>query len=600
MSKKKLIPIKYTSRDFNSIRRDLIEYAQRYYPDSYKDFSEGSFGSLMVENVSYIGDMLSFYLDYQVNESFLDTSVEYNNIIRHGRQLGYKFKGAPSAYGECDFYVEVPANNVGFGPDQKYIPILKKGAACAAGDGNTFVLVEDLDFNAGKRLTVVGKQNTTTGNPTSYIIKMTGRVASGEFGTEEVTVEGFQRFRRIRLLTPDIVEVISVFDQEGHQYFEVPYLSQDVVYRDILNRGRTSDPTEPASIIKPFAVPRRFITERSRRNTVLQFGYGSDSEINQASVADPTEVVMKIHGKAYTSDTSFDPTRLLDTDKFGIAPSNTVLVIRYRRNSTRSSNAGAGSVTQMGPYTLQFKDPTSLSKQARRSVEGSLEVNNPDPMVGSVSAPSRRELKESIAGVFAAQNRAVTEQDYKALIYAMPPQFGAVRRCALYRDSDSFRRNLNLYVIGADNNGHLVSTNSTIKQNLKTWIGQNKIINDTIDVLDAKIVNIQVEFTAISAVGVDKYDVQVSAVQRIKALLAVQFDIGEPFDIGKIYNTLNKTRGIVDVTKVKAVNVFGGAYSNIGYDIREHTTPDGRYVNVPKNVILEVKYLDTDIKGTIT
>tara|TARA_R100000234_G_scaffold98268_1_gene66764 strand:- start:6734 stop:8536 length:1803 start_codon:yes stop_codon:yes gene_type:complete len=600
MSKKKLVPIKYTSRDFNSIKKDLVEYAKRYYPNSYRDFSENSFGSLMIENVAYIGDILSFYLDYQVNESFLDTATEYNNIVRHGRQMGYKFRGAASSYGECDFYIEIPSNTVGLGPDSDYIPILKKGATVSSTEGASYVLAQDLDFNNPSNITVVGQQNTTTGRPTTYIIKATGKVVSGEFGTEEIVVGNFERFKKLKMVTTDIVEVISVFDTEGHEYFEVDYLSQDIVYRDILNRNRTSSDEEPPAILKPFSVPRRFTLERTRRNTFLQFGYGSDSEVNKSSLLDPTEVVMKLHGKDYSSDTAFDPTKLLDTDKFGISPSNTTLVIRYRRNVTTATNASAGSINKVGTFNLQFKNPSTLTATKRGTVLRSLEVSNTEPIVGNVSNPSRAQLKETIAGVYASQNRAVTEQDYKSLIYAMPPQFGAIKRCALYRDSDSFRRNLNLYVISEDNSGYFTATNNTIKENLKTWVGQNKIINDTIDILDAKIINIGVEFKAVSAVGSDKFNVQTSAIQRLKALFTTKLDIGQPFDMSEIYNVLNKTRGIVDVTNVRVTNRFGGEYSSIGYNIRENTTSDGRYIDVPKNVVLEIKFLDTDIKGTIT
>jgi hypothetical protein len=235
----------------------------------------------------------------------------------------------------------------------------------------------------------------------------------------------------------------------------------------------------------------------------------------------------------------------------------------------------------------------------KNTVLGSLEVTNLDPIVGSVGAPSREELKQTIAGVHAAQNRAVTEQDYKALVYSMPAQFGGVKRCAIYRDSDSFRRNLNLYLISEDNNGNLVATNSTIKDNLKTWLTKNKMINDTIDIMDAKIVNIQVHYTAMAELGVDKFDALTAADEQLRILFAQKQDIGEPFSIASIYSVLNNTPEISDVTNVKITNVFGGVYSSLGFNIRENTTRDGRYINVPKNVILEIKTLDTDIKGTI-
>ena len=88
--KKKKSHIDYTSRDFNTIKRDLVEHARRYYPDVYKDFNEASFGSLLMDSVAYVGDILSFYLDYQANESFLDTANERQNVVSLTKQMGYK------------------------------------------------------------------------------------------------------------------------------------------------------------------------------------------------------------------------------------------------------------------------------------------------------------------------------------------------------------------------------------------------------------------------------------------------------------------------------------------------------------------------------
>ncbi len=598
MTKEKKVPINYTSRDFSSIRRDLVDYARRYYPDTFRDFSEGSFGSLMIDTVSYVGDILSFYLDYQVNESFLDTSIEYNNIVRQGKQAGYSFRGATSAHGVCAFFVKVPANSTGLGPDSNYIPILKKGATVSSTANASFVLTEDLDFNEEKNVVVVAETNNTTGLPTSYAIRAFGKVASGQFGTETAFVGAFERFKKIRLNTSDIVEILSVTDTEGHQYYEVEYLSQDVVYKNVVNRQARSA-NEPAAVLKPFAVPRRFTIDRDRSTTTLQFGYGSDTEINKSSVVDPSNIVLQQNGKNYVTQESFDPSKLLDTDKFGVAPSNTTLTIRYRRNAVRNTNASAGTVNVIDGFNLEFKDPTTLVASTRSTVLGSLEVSNLEPIVGSVAAPSREQLKQTIAGAYAAQNRAVTEQDYKSLVYSMPAQNGGIKRCSIYRDSDSFRRNLNLYVMSEDNNGRLVATNTTIKENLKTWLTKNKMINDTIDILDAHVVNIQVKYTAVAEIGVDKFDALVAANEQLNILFRNKMDIGEPFSIASIYSALNNTPEISDATNVRIVNVFGGVYSSLGYNIEENTSKDGRYINVPKNVIMEIRDLDIDIKGTI-
>ena len=143
---KKTYPIKYTSRDFESIKRDLVEHARRYYPDNYKDFSENSFGSLMLDTVAYVGDILSFYLDYSVNESFLSTATEYDNIQRLGRQMGYKFRANPASSGILSFFIKVPASSTGQGPDRNYLPKLKRGSVFSNSGGVRFLLVDDVDF----------------------------------------------------------------------------------------------------------------------------------------------------------------------------------------------------------------------------------------------------------------------------------------------------------------------------------------------------------------------------------------------------------------------------------------------------------------------
>ena len=347
------------------------------------------------------------------------------------------------------------------------------------------------------------------------------------------------------------------------------------------------------------SVPRRFVVEHNRGRASLQFGFGSDSQLNQSAVAEPTDVVLKKTGRNYISNTSFDPSKLLETDKFGIAPSDTTLTVTYRKNSIANTNAGARTITTPIKANFSFKDPSVLNIQKERAVTQSLEIINYDPIVGDVANPSVPELKQIIGGTMGAQNRAVTAQDYKALTYARAPQFGAIKRCSIFRDSDSFRRNINLYVLSQDQNGYLTATSASVKKNLKTWLGQNKIINDTIDILDAKIVNIEIKYTAVGILGANKYEVLANANEKLKTMFTQKLDIGEPFNIASIYTALNSVRGIADVRDVIVNNITSTGYSSINFDIREHTTADGRFVTVPKNVILEIKYLDANIIGSI-
>jgi len=271
MASNKKIPIKYTARDFATIKEELVNYVKRYYPETYRDFNEASFGSLMLDTVSYIGDVLSFYVDYQANESFLDTAIEYNNVVRLARQLGFKLSVNPSSSGILSFYITVPTNSTGLGPDTAYLPILKKGSTLASGDVN-FILTEDINFANINSEVVVASVNETTGIPTSYAIRLKGKVISGNLVRDITALGDFTRFRKTDLSTQNVSEVISVFDSDGNEYYQVDYLSQDVIYKEVNNNK--SDKLTVPNVLRPFAVPRRFVLDSEGNNYYLQFGYG--------------------------------------------------------------------------------------------------------------------------------------------------------------------------------------------------------------------------------------------------------------------------------------------------------------------------------------
>jgi hypothetical protein len=273
-------PIKYTSREFDTIKNDLIEHAKRYYPDTFRDFNEASFGALMLDTVAYVGDILSFYLDYQVNESFLDSAIEYDNVVRLARQMGYKFQSNPSSYGSVAIYVIVPASTSGLGPDTSYMPVLKKGTQLSSTGGNTFMLEEEVRFDDPSNEIVAARTDTSTGLPTHYAIRSYGRIVSGIFSVDNIGVGGFERFKRIKLNSQNVSEVMSVVDSEGNEYLEVEHLSQNTVYKEIVNKGDNKE-TVP-SILRPLIAPRRFVVEKERGSVFLQFGYGGPSEIRSA------------------------------------------------------------------------------------------------------------------------------------------------------------------------------------------------------------------------------------------------------------------------------------------------------------------------------
>ena len=588
--------INYTSRDFASIREDLEAYVRRYYPNNYKDFTEASFGSVMLDTVSYVGDILSFYLDYQANESYLTTANEFNNILKLTNDMGYKYRPYPSSFGVCNFYVTIPVESNTVAPDKNYTPILKKGSKFFSTSNTIFTLIEDVDFSKSTNEYVVAAQDPNTGAPTSYAIKASGQVMSGELAVQEVSIGEFQKFLKVELNGKNISEVVSVVDGKGNQYYEVDYLSQDVVYVPILNKGDNSQ-TVPY-IIKPISVARRYVVDSSPTGVSLQFGFGSDE--TPTELKDPSEVVLQLHGKDYNTDTSFDPSVLTETDKLGVAPSNTMLTIIYRVNTNENINAASNTITRIGTANLSWSNEESLVETKLFSIRDSLAITNEEPISGDISFPTAEELKQRAAGTFATQNRAVTKQDYISMVYSMPSKFGKIKRCSVEVDSDSYnQRNLNLYVISEDTDGTLITTNNTLKNNLKTWINEYKMINDTVDILDAKITNLGVDFVVTAFPGTNKYDALGECSLALQNAFNRTFYIGEPLVVTDIYQTLKLVADVMDVVSVNVNIKTGTNYTSPSLSIEEAKSADGRYIVAPIDTIFEIKYPNQDIKGTV-
>lgn len=592
---KKILPINYTATEYEGIRKELVQVAERFYPDTFRDFSEASFGAMMVDAVAYVGDQLSFYLDYNVNESFLDTAYQYNNVLRHGRALGYKYTGRASTFGKVAVFALVPASTTGIGPDTRYIPTLKRGSRFTSATGLAFTLVENIDFANPSNAVVVARTNTTTGAPTHFAIKAYGNVVSGRFGQQVIQAGPYERFLRLRLNAANISEIISVTDTEGHEYFEVNYLSQDMVFKELANTNFKND--NIPSILKPYLVSRKFVVERNRYNTYLQFGSGNSSESNV--VADPQSVAIELFGKDYVTDTTFDPTRLSKNENLGIVPANTSLTITYRTTNPRNSNVVAYGVSGVSSVSLDFANRQDLSETTISEIESSIEVSNEEAIVGDVSEPTTGEIKRRIFDVFPTQDRAVTKADYESVVYRMPSKYGSVKRCSVQKDPDSLKRNLNMYIISEDPDRKLIKSNITIKNNLKTWLNHYRMINDTVDILDAHILNLGINFIVRPTTGIDRYTLLEACMTQLKNKFNETFYIGEPVYISNIYTELSKVTGVLDVSSVKLVNKNGANYSNVKLNINQNLSPDGSYLVVPQNVVVEIKFPEVDIQGKV-
>jgi phage-related baseplate assembly protein len=598
MSKQKKTPIKYTTRDFDSIKSDIVEHAKRFYPEQWKDFSQGTINSLLVDSVAYVGDVLSYYLDYQTNESFLDSAIEFNNIRKHARALGYKFAGSANSYGFVSLFCLIPSNTDGTAPDFNYMPIIKRGATFTAGGGGVFTLTEDVSFDSPDSDVVAARFDDTTGATTYFAVKTVGQVVSGTYSRITVNLQNsaFEKFKRIRIGDSSFSEVISVVDADGNHYYEVDNLAQEVVFRETTNKQASSEGVR--SILKPFVADRRFVVEQDDTGTYIQFGFGSEhSEAEE--IADPSKVFLEMHGKNYISTQTFDPAKLIGTTKLGVAPSSTTLTVVAKANTTDLSSASAGSITSIGRAKMSFPSSITLDPLKKSTVTSSLEVNNEEAIVGATERMTNEELRQRAKSYYSSQGRAVTRQDYESLIYNMPNKFGIIKRVSVVNDPSATNRRMAIYVISEDKQGRLVECNDRLKQNVKHWLSQYKSLNDVVDIFDAKIINFGIDFK----VAVDPRFSNENVLSRCNAAIRNHFSnqlyIGEPIYITRLYSILSKVEGVADVKRVNVYQKTGAGYSMVRMNFKEALSQDGTFIRTPKNVIMELKNPARDIKGVL-
>ena len=596
MAPKKNVPINYTSREFSTIKQDLVDYAKRYYPDTFQDFNEAGFGALMLDTVAYVGDILSFYVDYQANESFIDTASEFENILSIGKQTGYKHQQNPSSKGINTFFIIVPANAAGTAPDTRYLPILKKGSKLSSASGAAFVLEEDVNFVFGD--TVVARTDSTTGQPTHYAIKNYGAVSSGELESTQITVGEFKKFRKEKVTDSNITEIVSVVDSNGHEFYEVDYLTQNTILRSTTNRDPDTRNTA-AEIIKPLVVPRRFVAERTSDGMTLQFGSGAEESDSNERILDPSNVAMQLHAKKYISDTQMDPTRLLDSDSMGVAPSNTVLTVTYRKNTKKDSNVGARLLNKIPKPIMEFVDIAELSSTKVSEIIAGIETVNESPITGYSNDTDIEELRIRVMNSFSAQRRAVTLRDYETMTYAMPYKFGCLKRARAIKNPNPRRGNVSIAVVAEGTDGTLEAANSVLKDNLGVWLDKGRMMTDAVDIVDAKIINIGVDFSVVTDLTKDSSVVLQSCIDALATKFETAPDIGEYLYITDIYKELKDVEGVVDVVDVSVFTKSGANYASVAFEVEDNLTDDGRAVMIPRNAIYEIKFPNIDIKGAV-
>jgi len=614
--------IKYINKDFSNFRQSLIEFAKSYFPNTYNDFNETSPGMMFIEMAAYVGDVLSYYTDNQLKESLLSYSQERSNLLQLAQERGYKPKNSVPATVNLDVFQLLPAIQSGsiYYPDWNYSLSINQEMIVKATNSNIqFRTIEPVVFTSasitktgGDSLSVY--QVDSSNNPVYYLLKKQVKAVAGTITTQTFTFGAPKRYDKIILTDTNIIEVLDIIDSDGNTWYEVPYLAQDTIFDEIKNDqyanvNYTSSNGVAPYLLKLKKVSRRFETRVNGDNTItVQFGAGVSTSADEELIPNPDLVGSSLYSPNF--DYSIDPSNFLYSKTYGLAPANTTLTVRYTTGGGIESNVQADTLTTIAGVTFD-SDGSGLNQALFTRIKNSVAVNNPVPAVGGKSLESIDEIRFNAIANFASQNRAVTVEDYIVRVYAMPQRFGSAAKAYILQSKDkvtdkgvvtSNQLAMDLYVLGYDLNKNLTPLNLIIKSNLSTYLEQYRMITDAINIKDAYIVNIGLEFSIVVLPGYNSNEVLLKCISKLKDIFDInKWQINQPIVLSKLYAELDRVDGVQTVSNITINNLTGGdiGYSNNKYDIAAATRNGVIYPSFDP-CIFEIKYPNKDIKGKVT
>ena len=634
--------VRYLNKDFAGFRTNLMNYAKVYFPNTYNDFNESSPGMMFIEMASYVGDVLSYYMDSQIKELFIQHAEERKSVVNLAETLGYRPRQSFASSTTLDIFHLVPS--VGSGennkPDYRYALIIEEGMEVSSTANSTvrFRTNETVNFNfsSSADLTTVSiyERDGGSGEPTYYLLKKSVNASSGIKASETFTIGDPQKYLRLVLNNTKILKILSATDSDGNSWYEVPYLAQDTVFVEQRNIAETDpqltqyDDTAPY-LLKLKKTPRRYRTRiRGDNKLELQFGAGVSSNPDELIVPNPDLVGSNLPGGRSYLDVSIDPSNFLYTKSYGQAPQNTTLTISYLTGGGLGDNVSQGDLATVSGISMTYDSEAGLSTTVSDVVKGSIAVSNIEPGVGGGGAEPIEEIRNNALAHFSSQNRAVTREDYLIRIYSLPEKFGRVEKAYIVQDEQLNKSKLlqpivdtegketvpitqsetvknplalNCYVLGLNSAGNLTTVNEAIKQNLKTYIGQYRLLTDAINIKDAYIVNVGIEFEIVVFPGHVKREVLLSCISKFQELFAISnWQINQPIILSDMYTELAIIDGVQYVVGIEITNKWDSdlGYSGNVYDIEEATKNDIIYPSMDP-AIFELKYPNSDIKGKV-
>ena len=616
--------IQYLNKDFDGFKQKLLEFAQVYYPDTYNDFSDTSAGLMLIEMASYIGDVLSFYGDNQVQENFLEFAKQRDSLLALAYSHGYFPQVTNAATVDVDVYQTIPASIAGglVTPDFNYAMIVEEGAQIqSANNTDVFFYIEDkIDF------TISGSGDPTdisvysvdgANQPNFYLLKKRAKATAGDLKTAEFTFTSPERFSTVQIQDTNIIEIVKITDSDGNRWYEVPYLAQETIFDPTTNIAQ-NDPelfqyndTTPY-LLKIKKVPRRFIKRFKTNNTLeLQFGPGVSSNPDEVITPNSDNVGL---GLPYGTDkltTAWDPANFLYTKTYGLAPSNTTLTVEYLTGGGAPSNVTAQSLTILSSGNVVFfgdnLDPTLES-----TIRNSLQFTNTQPALGGGDGDTNEDIRRKSISQFPTQLRTVTKDDYAIRTLSLPPKYGAISKVYVTQDAntapnvitqeDRYDTNaLSLYVLSRNTNNKLTIADPALKQNLTTYLAEYRLITDAVRIKDAFIINIGINFDIIAQPNFNNRLILNNCINTLTAYFDIdKWQINQPILINNVKNILDNVEGVQTIKKLEIVNKSGvdSNYSPYAYDIKGATINEVLYPSLDPSVF-ELKFPTTDIQGRI-
>ena len=604
--------IRYVNRDFSEFRQRLIEYTRTYFPQTYTDFSPTSPGMMFMEQASYVGDVLSFYLDNQFQETFVQYAQQTNNVFELAYMFGYKPKTTGVAQTTVNFYQQLPSKLVSgeYVPDYDYSITLRENTTVSSQNGTTFITQDKVDFSVSSSLdpTEITVYQTAGNIPQYFLLKKSRNAISATIVSQTYSFTTPQQFQTINIQGTNIIKILDIIDSQGNKWYEVNHLGQEMVLDPIKNTNiyNPNKIDDTPYLLRLKKIQRRFATRfTSLSNLQIQFGAGSPLDNDEEITPNANNVGLGLPFIQDKLTTAYSPVNFLFTGTYGISPSNTTLTVRYLTGGGVGSNIPSNTLTGLTTTNAKFNN-TNLNPTTSNYIFTSLATNNPEAASGGRGGDTLEEIRQNTLSLIASQQRSVTADDYLIRALSMPSDYGAVTKAYIEQpkltdNQVSTIETLNLYVLSQNSSGYLSNATETLKNNLRTYLSQHRMIGDNIEIKDAFIINIGVDFEIIVLPEYNNSDVLLSCISSLQTYFDIsKWQLNQPIMIRDLYILLDKIKGVQTIKNITISNKAGttSGYSQYAYDILSATQNQVIYPSLDPS-IFEVKYLNNDIKGKV-